>query len=192
MRGAGRSLAESGLTRFGSHNRGAAVKASFHGLPSGERSQKNLSKYLDIFRCLPGEAPGRPPTGRPRRMSDGQGSKAAHPFQTGLFRRFKFGRGPFVFVRFVRLHQAGGAQGLKTAKPGRLMRYRASVIGLLLQIRSVRRSWKAVRRRPCLLQWLRDRPRRRRRRLPCRSQCRNGAFRSRRNCCRRRSGSRSS
>lgn len=26
------------------------MKASFHGLPSGERSQKNLSKYLDIYR----------------------------------------------------------------------------------------------------------------------------------------------
>lgn len=38
--GVGRSLAWSGLTRFGSHNRGAAVKASFHGLPSGERSKK--------------------------------------------------------------------------------------------------------------------------------------------------------
>lgn len=41
-------------------------------------------------------------------MSDGQGSKAAHPFQTGRFRRFKFGSGPFVFVRSVRLHQTGG------------------------------------------------------------------------------------
>ena len=63
-------------------------------------------------------------------MSDGQGSKAAHPFQTGLFRRFKFGRGPFI--RAFRPPASGRrAQGLKTAKPGRLMRYRASVIGLL-------------------------------------------------------------
>ena len=32
------------------------MKASFHGLPSGERSQKNVSKYLDIYR----EAPKNP------------------------------------------------------------------------------------------------------------------------------------